>query len=127
MAQQEKKAADATADATTDTAVDTPTVGIVDLDEIKEYGLELWTKRQLNFDHVSMDVRAHVLLADDPVRKLCFNTYDGTLGKKKELKDLHLPEFQANNPVQGKKLWHVLKGTLDEARQHLEKKSYTKA
>lgn len=108
-------------------AADTAVGTTVDLAEVKKHGVELWTKPQLNFDHVTMDVRAHVLLADDPVRKLCFNTYDSTLGKKKQVKDLHLAEFQINKPVQGRKLWHVLKGTLDEARQHLEKKGYTKA
>ena len=106
-------------------AASTP-IAVVDLEEIKKHGVELWTKPQLHFDHAKMDVRAHVLLADDPIRKLCFNTYDGTLGKKKVLKDLHLAEFQASTPVQGKKLWHEPKGTLDDARQHLEKKGYTK-
>lgn len=114
-------------DASTAVAANLPVGTTVNLDEIKEYGVELWTKPQLNFDHVTMDVRAHVLLADDPARKLCFNTYNGTLGKKKELKDLHLEEFQANKPVQDRKLWHELKGSLDEARQHLEKKGYEKA
>lgn len=112
-------------EATTTTAAP-PTGTPVSLDEVKQFGLELWTKPQLHFDHVTMDVRAHVLLADGPVRKLCFNTYDGTLGKKKELKDLHLDAFQSSQPVQGKKLWHELKGTLDDARSHLEKKGYTK-
>lgn len=97
----------------------------IDLGEVKDFGLELWTKPQLNFDHVTMDVRAHVLLATNPLRKLCFNTYDGQLGKKKKVENLHLEEFQANKSVPGKKLWHLLKGTLEEARQHLQKKGYT--
>jgi len=108
-----------------DLAADIGTV--VDLEEITKFGKELWTKSQLHFDHVNMDVKAHVLLADEPVRKLCFNTYDGTLGKKKKFEDLHLEDFKTNTPVQGKKLWHLLKGTLDEARQHLQKKGYTRA
>lgn len=103
------------------------TASTVDLDKIKEFGTELWTKPQLPFDHVTMDVRAHVLLADDPVRKLCFNTYDGTLGKKKKVEDLHLESFRDNKPVQGKRHWHLLKGTLEEARQHLQKKGYSLA
>ena len=123
MDDQTNDAAIATGTPATDTNIGT----IVDLDEIKGYGDELWTKPQLNFDHVSMDVRAHVLLSDNPVRKLCFNTYDGTLGKKKQLEDLHLEEFKGNKPIQDKKFWHALKGTLDDARQHLEKKGYTRA
>jgi len=96
----------------------------VDLTEVAGFGLELWTKPQLNFDHAKMDVQAHVLLADGPLRKLCFNTYDGTLGKKKKIEDLRLEEFKAGKQAKGKKLWHALKGTLEEARKHLEKKGY---
>lgn len=113
--------------ATSPPTTDAPPVGAtVDLTEVKKFGVELWAKEQLNFDHVNMDVRAYVLLAEDPVRKLCFNMYDGSLGKKKQVADLHLEEFKANKPPQGKKHWHLLKGTLDDARQHLEKKGYKK-
>lgn len=49
---------------------------------------ELWTKGNVKFDHVKIDVKAHILLytEGDVCKKLCFNTYDGALGKKsKEL------------------------------------------
>lgn len=44
----------------------------------------LYTKKNIKFDHVEVDVQAHVLLLNEPdgCKKFCFNTYDGTLGKK---------------------------------------------
>lgn len=108
----------------TTTAVDAVVGTVVDLDDVKQHGVELWTKPQLNFDHAVMDVKAHALIADNPVRKLCFNTYDGTLGKKKKMEDLHLDDFRDNARPEGKKLWHTPKGTLDDVRQHLAKKGY---
>lgn len=57
----------------------------VDFGAIKSLrGCQLWTKKTVKFDHVEIDVQAHALLFvdGDAPRKLCFNTYDGTLGKK---------------------------------------------
>ncbi len=54
----------------------------VDLDELA--GLpdcELWSK-SVKFDHPGVDVLAHVLLHVPGERKLCFNSYNSTLGKK---------------------------------------------
>ena len=56
---------------------------------------ELWAK-PVKFDHPGVDVLSYVLLHtdDEEPRKLCFNTYDGTLGKKG--KPLPIDEFVAN-------------------------------
>jgi hypothetical protein len=45
---------------------------------------QLWTKNNIRFDHVGIDVKAHVILFIDGEnsKKFCFNTYDGALGKK---------------------------------------------
>jgi hypothetical protein len=48
----------------------------------------LFTKKGIRFDHERIDVRAHVLLCiDDNPRKMCFNTYNGQLGKDKKSPD----------------------------------------
>lgn len=57
----------------------------IDLDELaKRPNCELWTRSNIRFDHVGIDVKAHILLYTEgsTARKLCFNTYDGTLGKR---------------------------------------------
>lgn len=45
---------------------------------------QLWTKANIRFDHVGIDVKAHIMLFIDGEnsKKFCFNTYDGALGKK---------------------------------------------
>lgn len=61
----------------------------------------LYTKRNIKFDHERIDVQAHVLLYDRlnenvrESRKLCFNTYNGTLGKK--ITKLPIEEFIDGN------------------------------
>lgn len=88
---------------------------------------ELWTKKNVKFDHERIDVQAHVLLftGDNP-RKLCFNTYNSTLGKKAT--SLPIEEFIANEPVKGagqKKdtPWFTVTD-LEKARQQLQKGGY---
>lgn len=57
----------------------------VDFDALKGLAnCQLWTKKNVKFDHVDVDVQAHALLfvEGEQPRKLCFNTYDGVLGKK---------------------------------------------
>lgn len=118
-----------TIETTTDTSEATAPVKepfVVDLAEVKKYG-ELWSKDKVQFDHPTIDVKAFVLLADTPARKVCFNTYDGTLGKKaKNLAALKLENFRDHNPDDGKVVGYVLKRTLDEERKKLEKDGYTK-
>ena len=56
----------------------------IDLDQLLALeNCELWIK-PVKFDHPGLDVNAYVLLNldEDEPRKLCFNSYDGTLGKK---------------------------------------------
>ncbi len=104
---------------------------VVDLTAIaKHKGVELWTKKNVKFDHERIDVQAHVLLftGDNP-RKLCFNTYNGALGKKAP--ELPVTEFLANEPVKGAAAkkdtpWFPVPD-LDKARAKLSKDGYEQA
>ena len=69
-----------------------------------------------------MDVKAHVLLiVDDNPRKLCFNTYNGTLGKRGN--SLPVTAFQNDEMPEGKRLWFHVKNA-DKQRQKLLKDGY---
>lgn len=86
---------------------------------------ELYTKSNVKFDHHSIDVKAHVLLCvgTNP-RKLCFNTYNGTLGKKAT--ELPIDAFVKGETVKtGKKdtPWFPVPD-LDKARTKLQKDGY---
>jgi hypothetical protein len=104
---------------------------MVDFTVVATYGVELWTKQQLKFSDPHTDVQSHVLLADSPARKLCFNTYNGALGKKKSnTEETFLSQLQAFKDgvavaPSGTSVY-PLKGTLDDARKRLEKAGYTK-
>jgi len=52
----------------------------VDISTLKTQG-ELWSK-MVNFDHSTIKVEAHVLIAQDKRSFQVFNTYNGALGKK---------------------------------------------
>jgi hypothetical protein len=95
----------------------------VDLDAIRKLkGCELWTKK-VRFDHEKIDVQAHVLLStDNNPRKLCFNTYDGTLGKKSE--PLPIEEF-CQDKSGDKKAWFPITD-LEQTRNKLTKSGYEK-
>ena len=91
--------------------------------------LELWTKKSVKFDHVEVDVQAHALIftGDNP-RKLCFNTYDGALGKKST--SLPVDSFIHDREVTttdkaAHKPWFAIKD-LDKARAQLKKNGYEK-
>lgn len=98
----------------------------VDFEQLKSLdNCELWTKSHVKFDHAEVDVKAHVLLynGDEP-RKLCFNTYDGALGKKSP--PLPIDEFLADGTVtSGKrqKPWYSIKN-LDKTKEKLAKDGY---
>lgn len=83
---------------------------VVDLEAIANTPhCELWTKKGVKFDHERVNVQAHTLLyvGNNP-RKLCFNTYNGTIGKKTE--ELPIQQFVKNQPVTGnKKVWYAIK------------------
>lgn len=86
-------------------------------------GCELWTKKNVKFDHARIDVQAHVLLfVTDSPRKLCFNTYDGALGKKAA--ELPVEGFVADETPKGTKAPWFPVADLDKARQKLQKDGY---
>jgi hypothetical protein len=93
---------------------------VVDFEELKKIG-ELWTKSQVRFDDPNTDVRAHVLiLLSDPPRKLCFNTYNGTLGKKGNT--LPLDDF-VKGESSTKISWYNIKD-INAARKTLESNGF---
>ena len=83
-----------------------------------DYG-ELWVKRGISFDHAKIDVRAWVLLVDQPPRKICFNTYNGSLGQKcsNVAETLALDALRAGTKH---KRIYFLTDSLDSVRQRLE-------
>lgn len=100
----------------------------IDLAEVKKYG-ELWTKDKIKFDHATVDVKSHTLIQTDPLRKLCFNTYNGVLGKKSRnpLEELRLEEFAKNeNDGNGKPVGYHVKGELKSLQKKLEDSGYEK-
>lgn len=87
---------------------------------------ELYTKRNIRFDHARIDVRAHVLLfVGTHPRKLCFNTYNGTLGKRST--ELPIEEFVHNRQKSGKKnnSWFPV-ADVETTRTKLVKAGYEK-
>lgn len=87
---------------------------------------ELWTKGHVKFDHPDVDVQAHVLIFVDgeSSRKLCFNTYDGALGKKSP--PLPISEFTTDGTVttgKREKPWFAIKN-LDKTKTKLAKDGY---
>lgn len=99
---------------------------LVDFDSLKGLpNCELWTKGNVKFDHVAIDVQSHALLytGDNP-RKLCFNTYNGCLGKKSA--PLPTEQFVNDSEVADAKKakpWFVI-ADLDKARNSLTKNGY---
>ena len=85
---------------------------------------ELWTKKQVKFDHPEWDVMAHVLIyaEGDHARKLCFNTYNGTLGKK--CTSLPIEAFLSGTVQNGKQQWFKITDDLDKVRAQLKKAQY---
>ncbi len=105
------------------------TIPTVDLEHIKGFGAELWCRDKVNFDHATVEVVAYVLLAENPDRKLCFQTYNGRLGKKDDaIKRLALEQFRDNelHPEKQKSVGHPLKHGLDKEREQLQKAGYAK-
>ncbi len=102
--------------------VKTPTP--VDITAIaKTPNCELWTKKNVKFDHARVDVQAHTLLfVGAAPRKMCFNTYNGTMGKK----DIALPiaEFVADKAAKGAKAAWFAVPDLEKARAKLQKEGY---
>jgi hypothetical protein len=86
---------------------------------------ELWTKKNVKFDHERMDVQAHCLLfTGESPRKLCFNTYNGALGKKAP--ELPIDAFIANKTGNKKETKWFPVADLDKQRTQLGKGGYEK-
>ena len=97
----------------------------IDFAAMKANG-EVWTKSGVEFDYPEFEVLAHVLVIDDGTnsRKLCFNSYNKTWGKKSKDDDLKL--FFANKVnSSGKNVGYYLKNGVDAERKKLEKSGYT--
>jgi len=94
----------------------------INFEDLQKCG-ELYTKKGVRFDHHEIDVQSHVLLftGENP-RKLCFNTYDGCLGKKN--KGLPLEDFKNNEQQSGKRLWFDVKD-VEKQQEALRKKGYS--
>ena len=106
-------------------------IPVVDIALVATFGTELWTNNNLKFSDPKTDAKAHALLAENPLRKLCFNTYNGTLGKRHgdPIAILHLHEFLQGVELPktiGIMVYH-LKGTIEQARMKLKKSGYTQA
>jgi hypothetical protein len=85
---------------------------------------ELWTKKNVKFDHERIDVQAHVLLyTGEKPRKLCFNTYNGTLGKKAT--ELPIESFIGNSKSKKDASWFPVED-VEKARAKLEKAGYSR-
>lgn len=88
---------------------------------------ELYTKKNVRFDHARVDVQAHVLIftGENP-RKLCFNTYNGALGKKST--ELPLNEFLTDSATSGKKAkpWFSV-SDVEKTREKLVRDGYEKS
>lgn len=86
---------------------------------------ELWVKSGVKFDHPSIDVKSYtILFIGNSPRKFCFNTYNGTLGKKGEL--LPVKNFLENEPLKGTRNpspWYMVRD-VDKTKAKLEKDGY---
>jgi hypothetical protein len=96
----------------------------VDIEQLKGLSdCELWRKSTVNFNHEKISVVSYALLCVNGVdRKLCFNTYDGTLGKRCT-EPLPITDFIADKKDDEKVKWHPIKD-LDKERAALAKKGY---
>lgn len=94
-------------------------INLAELAKLKD--CELYSLRNVKFDHARVEVNANTLLfvGENP-RKLCFNTYNGNLGKKAS--ELPIAEFLAGKED---KRWYPVKD-LAKAREALEKAGYEK-
>lgn len=89
--------------------------------QILEMGFEVWMKSNVPFTDPNITLNAYVIVGDDPGRKLCFNTYNGSLGKKKTVEALELEGF-GKGPTQQS---YAVADTAKE-RDKLAKKGYHK-
>lgn len=98
----------------------------VDLNELAgRENCELWTRKDVKFDHERISVESHTLLfTGSQPRKFCFNTYNNALGKRAE--PLPIEEFIHDKAVKNTKKpkpWYAV-ADLDKARAKLQKDGY---
>ena len=94
----------------------------VNLDDLAKLpNCELYSLTNVKFDHARVEVNAHTLIFVGPnPRKLCFNTYNGCLGKKSA--ELPIAEFLADNR-DSKQRWYPIKD-IEKTRDQLVKSGY---
>ncbi len=92
----------------------------VDLEALKQYG-EIYVKK-VAFNHSAYDVKTYLIVAHDPPRKICFNLYNGALGKKSKdpVAELGLEAFKANDTSDSKHKVYVFKSE-EELNKELAK------
>ena len=86
----------------------------------------LYRKSNVNFDHPGVEVISYCMIfaEGEQMRKYCFNTYNGTTGKRGE--PLHVAEFVEDKPIAGAKKprpWYAVKDA-DKTKAKLEKDGY---
>ena len=97
----------------------------VNLEELAKLpNCELYSLKNVKFDHARVEVNAHTLLftGENP-RKLCFNTYNGNLGKKSA--ELPIADFLADKQDDNKR-WYPIKDIV-KTREQLEKAGYERS
>lgn len=94
---------------------------------VLDSGGEVWVKDDVQFDYLQFRVVAYtlIMLTGRP-RKICFNTYNGTWGKKS--RDEELEAFLSDTPgPNGKDVGYLLKpgkNMLDIEHKNMVKKGY---
>lgn len=96
----------------------------IDFAAMKKAG-ELWTKVGVSFDYPGFDVKAHVFIiaGEGGARKWCFNSYNGTWGKKS--KDDDMAMF-IENKHGARAIGYPVKGDVEQERRKLQKAGYVK-
>jgi hypothetical protein len=99
----------------------------IDFDAIKKVG-QLWTRTGTKFDHPEIEVKTHTILIPPagkrPGRKLCFNSYDGTWGKRPMPFDADRFASTGTDTT-GKTIGYLLKRTIEQEMAKLRKDGYT--
>lgn len=96
----------------------------IDFAALRKAG-QLWTRTGVEFDYPGFEVKAHVFIIEDgdDSRKMCFNSYNETWGKKS--REEHLKHFIENKLMPGgEKVGYTIKGTIEAEHKKLEKTGY---
>lgn len=98
---------------------------VFSLEEVKKYPeFRVWGKLN-KFNHPNIDSRSVIILhSSDKPRKLQFNTYNGSLGKKSP--PLPLEAFDRNEVPQGKCPWSII-ASVDAEENRLKESGYERS